>query len=175
MLSPSPVSLAQYAILTFFVSRRLPGSRIQRVLQGFFVVAFFVLVGDAMWSGLCALKWIPMFPGDAWQIIFSFGRDVLGAGLMLIMMGDLFLEKKLRFNEITWIMLFLAFEMQLFWFLWAPSPAFTDYTFAWRHGFSLDVVFTSWILGHWLMRIPIWLAVWSTFKKDKEEKKEYGN
>lgn len=166
MLSPSPVSLAQYAILTWIVSRHLEGSRLIRWVQGFFVVAFFVLIGDAMWSGMCALKWISMFPDDSWQIIFSFGRDILGAGFMFIMMGDQFLEKKLIFTRKTMRWLLICFILQALWFDLAYSPAVTDYTFAWRHGYPLPVVVGSWLIGHWLMRIPLWLAIFSTFRRE---------
>lgn len=164
MLSPSPVSLIQYAVLTYFVARKLSGAWWKRAVQGILVTMLFVLIGDAIWAGLCSARWISLFPQDAWQIITSFLRDILGAGVMFLMIGDLFLEKKLRFDGLPLFFLFVCFCFQLIWFTLAPSPAFTDYTFAWRHGYSLDVVFVSWILGHWIMRIPLWLGIWAILK-----------
>lgn len=168
MLSPSFVSIAQYLVLTWLVYRHIEGSKLKRFVLGFMVVAFFVLIGDAIWAGFCGLKWIPMFPSDAEQISFSFLRDLCGILLMIFMAGDLFLERKLRFDAITFTAIATGLIMQFVWFAYAPSPAFTDYTFAFRHGYSFDVVLTAWLLGHWIMRIPIWIAIWSTFRGVKK-------
>ena len=175
MLSPSPVSLIQYAILTWIGSRYLRARikykhpRIMSLVQSFLVVAFFVVVTDSFWAGLCALRFIPMFPQDAAQILFSFVRDVVGALLFFLLIGNYFRTGVLSFNLTVKAGLILCLQSQALWFLMAPSPAYTDYTFAWRYGYPLEFVLATWILSHFLMRLPLWMSIIAAFRDGREQ------
>lgn len=181
-LSPNPISLIQYAILSWLVSRQLlkistyqtlKYPRILSLVDGFFAAAFFIVLGDSFWAGFCALKWVPLFPQDLNQILFSFLRDVAACFLFFFIMP-------IRVMNSGWKVktgILIMFVPQGLWFLLAPSPAFTDYTFAWRHGFSANIIIGDLILSHFLMRLPLWFTIISSvdlydcsteFKKGKQ-------
>lgn len=176
MLSPSPVSLIQYAILTWMGSKYLRARidykhpRIMSMVQSFLVVALFVVITDSFWAGLCALRFIPMFPQDALQIIFSFVRDVVGIILFFMLIGNYFRTGVLSFGLYVKAGLLLCLISQALWFGLAPSPAFTDYTFAWRYGYSLEHILIAWLLSHFIMRLPLWMSIIAAFKYGRKPK-----
>lgn len=172
MLSPSPVSLAQYAILSWIVSRHLikkvkykRAPQLLSLIDGFMISAFFIVLTDAFWCAFCAIKWLPLFPGDLVQISSSFIRDVAASALFLLLIYPLYKEKVLRFSReiMGWIL--LSFGTQALWFDLAPSPAYTDYSFAWRHGYSWEFILGSFLLSHFIMRLPLWLLILRTLNR----------
>ena len=172
MLSPSPVSLIQYAVLTWimwgYLSRNVEfkkHARLHRLINSFFIVAFFVVLTDAFWVLFSILKWLPLYPGDALQICSSLGRDIMGAALFYVMIGGYFKQKILHFNSSVIFWMCVCFISQAAWFFFSPSPGFTDYTFAWRYGYPVEVVAGSWFLSHFIMRIPLWFAILKTRNK----------
>lgn len=178
MLSPSPVSLIQYVVLIWMGSRFLQKrvkykhARSTSLVQSSLAVGFFVVLTDSFWAGFCALKFIPMFPQDAQQILFSFGRDLVAALLCFLLIGGHFITGVLSFDLIVKSGLFLCFQAQALWFLMAPSPAYTDYTFAWRHGYSLEFIVATWLLSHFIMRLPLWMSIIAAFKNGRKPKRE---
>ena len=167
IFSPSPVSLIQYAILSWFVARQLLKKinyrrprKLFSLIDGFFAVAFFVVLGDAFWAGFCALRWVPMFPQATFQIIFSFWRDIVACLLFFLLMPI----KALNFSLKVKVGILIMFVSQGLWFMLAPSPAFTDYAFAWRHGYSVAHIISAFFLSHFLMRLPLWYIIISAFK-----------
>lgn len=181
MLSPSPVSLFQYAVLTWIGARYLRARidykhpRIMSLVQSFLVVAFFVVITDSIWAGFCAIRFVPIFPQDALQIISSFLRDLVGALLFFLLIGGYFRNGVLSFGSYVKAGLILCLISQALWFGMAPSPAYTDYTFAWRSGYSLEHILAAFFLSHFLMRLPLWMSIIAAFKygrKTKDEEKE---
>lgn len=178
MLSPSPVSLIQYALLTWIGSRYLreridyKHPRIMSLIQSFLVVAFFVVITDSFWAGFQAWKFIPMFPQDANQILFSFARDIVAAFLFFMLIGGYFRTGVLSYGVPVIAGLFLNLEAQALWFLLAPSPAYTDYTFAWRSGYPLDFILWIWIISHLIMRLPLWMSIIAAFKNGRKPKEK---
>lgn len=176
MLSPSPISLLQYAILSWILSRHFlktveykRDAKLFSLLDGFFVTAFFVLLGDIVWSVFCAVKWLPVYPGDLQQIFSSILRDLLGLLLFWMFIAGYFKEKVLSFSRDVKTYLICMVLMQGVWFWIAPSPAITDYTFAFRHGYPLHIVLGSLFLSHFLIRIPQWIAIKKTMEKTIRE------
>ena len=176
MLSPSPFSIAQYLILAVIVSRMLKAvkykkpSQLFRFVDAVLVVGLFVLIGDLIWCAFCILKWGPLFPGDLLQISASFFRDLIGIFLLVLLVGDHFRSGGvLHFSSHVFAFIYLMVVFQGLWFLWAPSPAFTDYTFAWRNGSSLSVVIGSFLISHIFMRIPLWLSILSIRREKNAE------
>ena len=179
MLAPSPVSLVQYAILTWFLSRYLikkveyrRAPQLFSLIDGFMIVALFVLIGDLFWCLFCILKWLPLFPWDLIQIVTSLLRNVVGIILFFLLIGDHFFNGVLTFGRSVKFWLLIMFLSQGIWFLWAPSPAYTDYVFAWRHGYSFETIFTSFLLSHFVMRIPLWMSIFSAFKNGRKPKEK---
>ena len=168
MLSPSPLSLIQYTVLTCILwkcisknveYRRFP--RVMSLIDSFFVVAFFVCITDAFWCLFAAIKWLPLYPADLIQIVTSMMRDVVAALLFFLFIGGYFKSKILKWRTpVMWVS--FSFITQAVWFWLAPSPLFTDYIFAWRHGASSYIIVGGWILSHWIMRIPLWIGIIKT-------------
>ena len=166
MLSPSPVSLIQYAVLTWilwgYLLKAVKYKKHPRILaatDAFFIVAFFVVLTDSFWCLFCVLKWLPLYPQDALQIYSSLGRDLVAAVLFWIFIWDHFKTGVLNFSKSAQFWLIICFVSQALWFWLAPSPAFTDYTFAWRHGFSSEFMLVAFAFSHFIMRVPLWLAL----------------
>lgn len=166
MLSPSPVSLIQYAALSWILwgyflraAKYEKHARILSLLDAFFTVALFVCLTDAIWVALTMKFWLPLHPGDLWLLIQSLIRDFCGAGLFGLLVFDHFRSGVLELSKSAVFWLLVCALSQAAWFALAPSPVFTDYVYAWRHGSELWIVVFSWILSHWIMRIPLWLAI----------------
>lgn len=178
MLSPSPVSLIQYALLTWMGSRYLrkrveyQHPRIMSLVQSFLIVGFFVVITDSFWAGLQALKFIPMVPGSAEQIVSAFLRDLVAALLFFMLIGGYFRTGVLSYGVPVIAGLLLDLEAQALWFLLAPSPAYTDYTFAWKWGYSLDFILWIWIISHFIMRLPLWMSIIAAFKNGRKPKEK---
>lgn len=169
MYSPSPVTLFQYGILIWIfwgyflkVATYKKHPRILAAVDAALLVAFFVVLTDSFWCMLCVLKWLPLFPGDAIQIYSSLGRDLLAAALFGIMICDHLKKGVLQFSKTVIFWLLLSLSFQIIWFSFSPSPAYTDFTFAWRHGYPPAFVLAAFILSHFIMRIPLWLALLNT-------------
>lgn len=172
MLSPSPMSLAQYAILSFVMSRyflktveyrRAP--QLLSLIDGFLVSAFFVVLTDGFWCLFCSLRWLPLYPGDLVLMVHSILRDAAASSLFLLLILAHFKSGVLQFSRRVLGFVLLSFFSQAAWFALAPSPAYTDYTYAWRHGASLELVIAGFFLSHFLMRLPLWAAILSTRKE----------
>lgn len=166
MLSPSPVSILQYLILSWIVSRHLIKTveykrfpQLLSFVDGFMIMGFFVVLCDAFWCIFCALKWLPLFPQDLIQILSSFARDAVACFMLFLLIGDYFLNGVIRMKRGSWILLGFCILSLGLWFLLAPSIAYTDYTFAWKAGYPLSFVFTDFVFSHFLMRIPLWLLI----------------
>jgi hypothetical protein len=131
---------------------------INAALDGVFTVLFFVVITDAFWVVLSLFRWLPLYPGDLNLLLFSLGRDLAAALLFFLMIGDHFRSGKLNlWGSLSFVG--ISFITQSAWYVFSPSPAFTDYTYAWRHGSDIWIIVGSWILSHWIMRIPLWLGI----------------
>lgn len=166
MYSPSPVSLMQYGILTFILwgymlkaATYRKHARLMAAIDAFFTVAFFVVFTDSFWCLFCILKWLPLYPGDALQIYSSLGRDLLASGLFGLFIWDHIKAGVLNLNKNVYFWLIVSFVAQAFWFYLAPSITFTDYTQAWLQGYDSSAVFLVFLISHFLMRIPLWMAL----------------
>lgn len=172
MFSPSPVSLIQYAVLTWIMwgyflrtAKYKKHPRIMAAIDGFFLVAFLVVLTDSFWCVFCILKWLPLYPQDALQIFSSLGRDLLAAALFGIFLLDHKKAGVINFDAPVKFWLLISFISQGAWFLLAPSIIFTDYTQAFLQGSSLEFILAAWIWSHFIMRIPLWLALLNTRRR----------
>lgn len=162
VFTPNPFSILQYIILSWIVGSQLLKqikykrmSRIFSWIDGFFIVGFFVVVGDAFWAGWCALRFVPMFPDDLDQILISFFRDITAILFFYMVME----RKAVHFSRKVVLGLFVIGASQFAWFFLAPTPAWTDHTFAVRHGYPLDHVLLVYSISHFLMRLPLWFTI----------------
>lgn len=169
MLSPSPITFIQWGVLTWIMwgyfsraveYKKLP--RLMSLLDALFVVAFFVVLTDSFWALFTLLKWLPLHPGDFVQIGSSFLRDLIGALLFYLFIGGYFKQHTLSLDRSVIFWLLVCFFSQAAWFLLAPSPGFTDYRYAWRHGSDIGIIIGSFLFSQFVMRIPLWITILKT-------------
>jgi len=147
MLSPSPVSFIQYAVLTWIMwsyfsrvgkYRKYP--RLMSLLDAFSVVIVFVCITDAVWVSLTIWRWLPFHPDSALQIFSSLGRDIVGALVFLLMIWDHFKNGNLDFMSSSVFWLGVCAAAQFVWFAFSPSQIFTDYIWAYKSGSDIGII-----------------------------------
>jgi hypothetical protein len=173
MLSPGPVSIAQYAILTLigyrFFSKNVQYKRFSKLMaltDSAMLVGLFVLGTDTVWCAACGLRWVPLFPQDTWQITSSFLRDVVAVAFFFLFVGDYFRKGMLKVSFQTKYALLVCVVVMALWFGLAPSIAYTDYIQAFKRGYSAQFILADFVFSHFLTRIPLWIAFVGVFKKD---------
>ena len=154
-LSPSPFTIIFWLILVFWGAKQLlkrTEYRRWKLLNAFtdsvFILGFIVLLGDLTWVVFCGLRFGWTYPDSVLQLVFSGGRNVAGIMFCFLLIGSHFKNGVLTFSSKTGGLLIVNGFFIFVWFLLAPSPAFTDWTFAIRHGFPLETVLTSFFISH---------------------------
>lgn len=140
--------------------------------DAFLIVGFIVVYLDTFWIVACGLRFGWQYPNSVLQLIFAFGRNITGLILCYMLIGNYFRQGKLKITKKTTQLFFLNILFLAVWFVAAPSPAWTDWTYAIRHGYSWNVilysVFVSHVIGKILVTV-IFLSLWSKHKIKQED------
>lgn len=164
-LSPSPFSLAFYAILIIIGIRKLikinEYKRFKHLVafsDSFFIVGFAILLGDLSWSIICALRFGSMFPKDLLQITLVIARNFVG-----LLLCYLLVVSNLRWTRKTTRYVAVNIMFQIVWFALAAGPQNTDWTYALKNGYSLATIvqafFVSHVVGKAIVAL-IWKNLW---------------
>lgn len=111
------------------------------------VLGFWVLIGDIFWCVACYLRFASTYSGGN-QLLISILRNFAGVIFCYLSVKNLFRSKKVRFDFGVFIGLLLNFMFLVVWFMSAQTPAFTDWTYAIRHGYPFNMILTSLMLSH---------------------------
>ena len=182
-LSPSPFSIVFYLLLTVYALKQIFKDlmilRKRDYLLAFtdavLIVGFVVVYLDTFWIVACGLRFGWQYPDSVLQLIFAFGRNITGVILCYMLIGNYFRQGKLKLTNKTTQLFFLNILFLAVWFVAAPSPAFTDWTFAIRHGYSWSVILTSLFISHFIGKslvAVIFLSIWRTKQKPKQENRK---
>lgn len=170
-LSPSPFTIAIYFLMAYWASRKLLDrtdykrfKRVTAFLDAGFILGIIVLVSDCVWILTCLIRFGSYYPGSIKQLIICLGRNLAGIIFCFLLTYDLFSYEKIRITKTTIILLHLNFLFLFVWFLLSPSPAYTDWTFAFKNGYSLTVCLTSFLISHLIGRLLIFLIYESIFQ-----------
>jgi len=130
----------------------------------FFLIGFIILSGDFIWMLLSTVRFLPFYPDNLFLCLSVLGRDAVGMLLCFLLTHDK-MDKVLQFSQRTvlaygFLILFLGFH-----FLIAETPAWTDYTFAIRQGYSFDFILSSFIATWIGGKVVTVLLVWSWLKR----------
>jgi len=177
-LSPSPFSIVFYLLLTVYALKQIFKDlvilRKRDYLLAFtdavLIVGFVVVYLDTFWIVACGLRFGWQYPDSVLQLIFAFGRNIAGLIFCYMLIGNYFRQGKLKLTNKTTQLFFLNILFLAVWFVAAPSPAFTDWTFAIRHGYSWNVILTSLFISHFIGKIlvaAIFLSLWRPKQKIK--------
>ena len=169
-LSPSPVSILFYLLLAFYAMKRLlqvkhypKWTYVVTFTDALLLVGFVVLLLDACWVLVCAIRFLPEYPGSFFQLAFSFCRDIAGVVFCYLLTSSLFKHRIFTIRQQTPILFVLNLLFLIVWFWAAPSPAYTDWTFAIRNDYGWDVVAASFVMSHVLGKslvATIFLSCW---------------
>ncbi|MHA1829067.1 MAG: hypothetical protein ACTSX6_10530 [Candidatus Heimdallarchaeaceae archaeon] len=141
--SPSPFSIAWYCLYGYVAHRNGFSWR-----DSVWLVGFVVLSGDLIWVAASGLRFGWFYPDSVPQLILCAARDFAGMLFCLIM-----LKTPIKFNDLTVLGYITNIVFMLIWFLLAPSPAYTDWTYAIKHNYPLPTIITAFIFSHIIGRI----------------------
>lgn len=176
MRSPSPFTLIQWIILTligmsyvYLKGYKAPTYRKKLYLFSCtaFTLGFVVLSSDLVWSIFSLVKWYSLHPDSLNQMILVIARDFTGVILSLFGMVSLVNDHWVQWSRLTswlwgWNIIFF-----LVWFGLSPSPAYTDWTYAFRYGYSWNVIWMVFFISHVLGRILTTGIYLSLFNRKK--------
>lgn len=175
-LSPSPWSLAFYAIMGIIGGRQLlkQGAKFKRFqkisafLDAIFILGIVVLLQDTIWLLANTWRWIiPQYMGVATFTNYwiRFPQNIVGALFFwLVSAWGEYRAGMFSFKKTT-LLAYLAIAIMTFTvFGLAPNQAWTDWTFAVSHGFSDQIILESFIISHVGYKILIALAYLSLFQ-----------
>lgn len=154
MLSPSPFSLAFYAALALYATfklYRIYGHNYKRLKplvalsDAVLMVGFVVVLLDTVWIITCMLRFGWAFPSSVLQLVACLFRN-----LGIVMLCYVFEKDYLRDRATQWTFITFVANVAFMavWFWLSPSPAYTDWTFAFRNGYPLTTVLTSFLISH---------------------------
>lgn len=154
MLSPSPFTLIFYVALAAYASvklYRIYGHNYRKVKalaivsDAVFLVGFVVLTLDTVWIIICGLRFGWQYPESVLQLVACLFRNLGIVTLCYVFEKDYLKERATQWTFITFC-LNVAFMGVWFWL--SPSPAYTDWTFAFKNGYPLSTVLTSFLISH---------------------------
>ncbi len=154
MLSPSPFTLAFYAACSLYGAwkiRRIYGDSYKRLkfltalTDAVFMFGFLVVLLDSIWIIICGLRFGWVFPNSVPQLLASLFRNA-----MILALCYLYAHRYLqaRATDKTFLMIVVNVAFMAVWFAVSPSPAWTDWTYAFRNGYSWATVITSFFVSH---------------------------
>lgn len=168
--SPSPFTVAYWLLLAgwaaTFKLKYIPYKRFTRLAKltdGLFIVGLVVLSNDIVWVVGSLLKWGGLYPESVFQLYLCIGRNIAGVVLCVLAVWPYLKIRLIRFTFITAALYLVNVAFMTVWFWLAPSPAFTDWTFAIRHNYSFNVVFSGFLVSHILgktLTALIYLSLW---------------
>lgn len=176
MRSPSPFTLIQWIILTLVGASYvyLKGFKAQTIRKKLFLLSctaftlgFIVLSSDLVWSILSVVRWGSLHPDSINQMILVIARDITGTILSLFGMITLVNDRYVQWSKTTTILWFWNLVYFIVWFGLAPSPANTDWTYAFRYGYSWSFIWKTFFISHILGRIltsGIYLSLFNRHK-----------
>lgn len=172
--SPSIWTLIFWTILAYWSSRQLRKrvkyrrfEKLNSFTDGLFILGFIVLTTDLMWVLVCLSRFGPLYVSinldSVWQMVFCALRDLVGILFCFLLIGNYFLKGIVKINKHTIIMYLVNLAFLLAWFYLAPSPAWTDWTYAIRYDYSFIIVLESFVISHAIGKSIVtilYLTIW---------------
>lgn len=157
--SPSPFSIIWYCLYGFIAHKLGLSWKDSAWLTG-----FTVLTTDFEWVLFSILRWSWYVPTDSiLQAFIALARDFAAIILFYILLNKVFGNKLKWSNKVLWFYL-LNTIFFIVWFGLAPSIAWTDWTYAIIHDFSLPTIIGSFLLSHVIGRIFVTFILRSWIK-----------
>lgn len=147
-LSPSPFTILFYLLLIGYTMRQLKCRTLtKRFTDSFFLVGFTILFLDSFWILACLLRFGALYPNSLIQLLAALGRNITGLIFCYLFIGPYF-KTIFKPNKKTLIMFLVDLCFLSSWFLLAPSPAYTDWTYAIKKSYNFSIIITSFFISH---------------------------
>jgi len=169
-LSPSPWTIAVYTILALYAARKLYRvyghnykrlKRLAAFTDATFMLGFVVLTLDTFWLACSGLRFGWTYPSSVLQLLACLFRNFGIVALCYIFVKDYLVD---RATSKTFYLFAVNMVFMVIWFVLAPSPAYTDWTFALRNGYSLATVVLSFFISHVLGKTLLSLTYITYFR-----------
>lgn len=169
--SPGPISLIYYAILilfgAYFLVKRVEYRRfkwLNALTESFFLNGFIILSGDLIWILICACRFLPFYPDNLFLVVCVSLRDFVGMILCFLLVGNHIRKGVIKFGKNTFMAYLLLIGFLLVDFGMATTPAWTDWTFAVRQGYSTSFILASLFFSYGLGKVFSTVLWWSWWK-----------
>lgn len=172
--SPSPFSLIFYAILIAYATAKMLKRNTYRrtgiwkvivaFTDGFFALAFLVLLTDLLWIVGSGLRFGGMYPESVLQLVLCAFRNIFGLIGVNYITSKFFDYGLLNVTKWTTILFYVNVLYLVLWFTLSPSPAYTDWTFAIKYDYPLQIIVQSFLTSHIVGRVILALMFYSLFQ-----------
>ena len=173
--SPSPFTIAFWILLALWGNLQIKGKviykrfpRLVGLTDSALVVGLVAFSFDAIWVFCQVCKFGQLYPADIPEMYRCLARDFLLFFLCLILVSYSLIKKKvIGMTKITVVLLFLEYAFFFIWFVLAPDPSWTDWTYAIRYGYSGSRVVEAFTISHTIGKFIQGLIFISLWRKDK--------
>jgi len=174
--SPSPFTFAFWIVLALWGNMQLKRHGIKykrffsisRLVDSILIVGLVAFSFDAFWCIAQAFKFGYLYPGDLPELYRCFIRDIAFLILCYLMTYPSLIKTRIiRITKTTKWFVILESTFFLIWFLLAPSPGFTDWTYAIRHAYSSMEIMGAFVISHVIGKFIqglIFISLWRTKK-----------
>jgi len=166
--SPSPFTFAFWGVLALYGYKKFYPDNLREKIGALstsaFVVGLTVLPFDLLWTIHQALTFGHLHPGDLLELLPLFNLKIIVLMLCFYECRGLF-NKYLERDHLFLLSIYVP--LLIYWFLLAPDPSWTDWTFAWRFGFGTRRVIEAFFISHILAKSIQAIIYVSLWKKQK--------
>ncbi len=167
--SPSPYTLVYWAVLGLYGAHQFrsktPKQWIKRMIVGTMLFFLYVLLPiDMVWQSFQWIRFGNLYP-DEWVLVVSvFARDLAGMFLCLYFSAlyakkeHIILPSYKGMMNLLWIVPFMVV-----WFMLAPDPSWTDWTYGIRFGYEWRQIWQSFFISHVLLKLLmgyVYIRLW---------------
>jgi len=167
-ISPTPWSIAMYAIWAWWGSRRLPRDayirfhRLAAWVDALWIAGVVVLVGDILWVMAVWIRWGFVYPNEIMLLIYSLIRNTAGLILCLLMSRGWWNSGRVRWNMDVFCLWLVDLLYLIMWFGLAPGLEWTHWVYALENGYATwpYVGFIAFIIGR-IITTTIYMRTWN--------------
>jgi hypothetical protein len=145
--------------------------RIRDLVDSFQVMLMVFFINDSLWLAMTGIRWLPFHPDSLLQVSVAMIRNVSVMIILWILIFRVRYQPHLDFGIPFISRIYIETCFLLAWFTLAPSPAWTDYTYAINAGASLQQVLVTYLISHVVAKVfwvqPFFIA-WIDEKVDRK-------
>jgi len=125
-----------------------------------------VLPFDSLWLVFQNVRFGYLYPDERFYTLFS---GLLRNMLLLLLCVYETREVHEHLNwKAFWIFGLMVFGMVI-WFISSPNPSWTDWTYAYRFGYGLEITFGAFLVSHVVMKLFQAIIFWNLWRVKVEK------